>query len=120
MVRGGECDTVPVSSQFYLLIHFQWLTEHHVQRVALLRQQAPVEGLPFVGALDGVQFVWHDAAPEAGRRVLVRVKQWHLAKLLVLKLLDLPLQRARDANVLEQAGVVVQPDFVFLRPTLFL
>lgn len=50
----------------------------------------------------------------------MRVEEWHLAKLLVLQLLDLALQRRCDANVLEQRRVVVQPDLVLLQATMFL
>ena len=77
-----------------------------------LRHEAPEEGLALVGAGDAVVLVVLDRALDGSRGVLVRHKQLNAPKLPILQLLHLPLEGGVGANVLEQAGLVGQPQLL--------
>ena len=77
-----------------------------------LWHEAPEEGLALVGAGDAVVLVVLDRALDGSRGVLVRHKQLNAPKLPILQLLHLPLEGGVGANVLKQAGLVVQPQLL--------
>lgn len=70
--------------RIYSLLNTYGLGEDNLQCVSHLWQQSPEEGLTLVGVFNRMSLVWQNSRLKGGRWVLVRIVQWHLAKLLVL------------------------------------
>jgi len=79
-----------------------------------LRHKTPEKGLSLISPGDAVVLVVLDRTLYGSWWVLVGNKKLNSAKLTILQLLNLALQRGVGADVLEETWLVVDPQFLFL------